>query len=556
MKLNILLIGGFLIVALMCGIVGLVATDTFLKVEKINAELQEDIVPNVIEIVEMKKSVYNVYAKGMEYIIHRRHKKNAAAIKAEMKKAMDELKELGDKHFEHKRYLGTEKRKNVQQLLDKIVTFNYAISGIIDFIEAQVEDTEQIDQKIAEIENRTVNSAYRILADHLMEHKMAHIQELEDANITVTEAHISSRNTIIITTLIIIILAITIGLAISRSVKGQIDELKEKAREIGEGNLDIRIKIKSKNEIGELAASFNQMADDLKLSSEAEKEKTKELQQLKDELEIKVSERTNELNEKVQKLNRSQRAMLYMVDDLNKTSKELKKERVELEASNNELEAFAYSVSHDLRAPLRSIDGFSQVLLENYTAKLDENGKHYLERVRAASQRMGKLIDDLLMLSRITRKEMRWEKVDLSELAKQVSSELQEHNTERKVEFNIAEGHKVNGDGVLLRTLIENLLGNAWKFTKEKDKPKISFGVVKKQGKKCYFIKDNGAGFEMKYANKLFKPFQRLHSEQEFAGTGIGLANVYRIIRRHGGSVWAESDGEGKGAIFYFTIEF
>ena len=223
MKLNILLIGGFLIVAILCGIVGLVATGTFGKVQKINAELQEDFVPQTILMVEMQKKAYKIYSKGMQYIIHRKWKEKAAETKEEMKEAMDELKELGDKHFEYSRYLSMEKRKNAQQILDKVAIFNYAVNGTIDFIDVQVGATEEINEKIAKIEDKTVYSAYRILADDLMEQKIEHMQELKDANKTVTEAHISSRNIIIITTLIIVILSITLGLAISRSVTRQID---------------------------------------------------------------------------------------------------------------------------------------------------------------------------------------------------------------------------------------------------------------------------------------------------------------------------------------------
>jgi light-regulated signal transduction histidine kinase (bacteriophytochrome) len=226
----------------------------------------------------------------------------------------------------------------------------------------------------------------------------------------------------------------------------------------------------------------------------------------------------------------------------------------QLEASNKELESFSYSVSHDLRAPLRSIDGFSLALLEDCADKLDAKGKDYLRRVRDATQRMARLIDDLLNLARVTREGMRRERVDLSALARSISADLKKTQPDRKVAFAIADGVVANGDAHLLRVALENLLGNAWKFTSKRPRTRIEFGVAKQNGTPAYFVRDDGAGFDMVYAGKLFGPFQRLHSPQEFEGTGIGLATVKRVIRRHGGRVWAES-AVGQGATFYFTLQ-
>jgi len=225
----------------------------------------------------------------------------------------------------------------------------------------------------------------------------------------------------------------------------------------------------------------------------------------------------------------------------------------QLNAFNHELEAFSYSVSHDLRAPLRSIDGFSKILLEDYADELDEEGNDYLKRVRAASQRMGQLIDDLLDLSRMTRSEMRRESVDLSDLAKSFAEELKRSQPERRVEFLIEGGLLVEGDKSLLRVVLENLLRNAWKFTGKQTHARIEFGASEQEDKRAYFVRDNGAGFDMAYADKLFGAFQRLHGGSEFEGTGIGLATVQRIIHRHGGRVWAEGR-VGYGATFYFTL--
>jgi PAS domain S-box-containing protein len=224
-----------------------------------------------------------------------------------------------------------------------------------------------------------------------------------------------------------------------------------------------------------------------------------------------------------------------------------------LDATNRELEAFSYSVSHDLRAPLRSIDGFSQALLEDYADKLDADGKGHLQRVRASTQRMGALIDDLLNLSRVTRGEMRSEPVDLTGMAQALAAELKKSAPDREVEFVIADGLSAQGDPRLLRIVIDNLLGNAWKYTSKHPRARIEFGFAQNNGHSAYFVRDDGAGFDMAYADKLFGAFQRLHRQAEFSGTGIGLATVQRIMHRHGGRVWAEGEVE-KGATFYFTL--
>ncbi|MBD2206702.1 GAF domain-containing protein [Calothrix sp. FACHB-1219] len=227
---------------------------------------------------------------------------------------------------------------------------------------------------------------------------------------------------------------------------------------------------------------------------------------------------------------------------------------VELQAVNKELEAFSYSVSHDLRAPLRSIDGFSQALLEDYQDQIDDTGKDYLHRIRSATQRMGQLIDDLLNLSRLMRSDMQLETVDLSSLARRIGIELQESHPEQQVELIVQPGLTAQGDSRLLQMLLTNLLDNAWKFTSKHDRAKIEFGVITpKTGIPVYFVRDDGAGFNMAYTNKLFSPFQRLHRVDEFPGTGIGLAIVQRIVHRHGGRVWAEGLVE-QGATFYFTL--
>lgn len=225
----------------------------------------------------------------------------------------------------------------------------------------------------------------------------------------------------------------------------------------------------------------------------------------------------------------------------------------QLEAANRELEAFAYSVSHDLRAPLRAIDGFSQMLLEDYLEKLDAPGQDALHRVRSGAQRMANLIDDLLNLSRIARVEMQRGPIDLSALARGIAEDLRRVNPERALEFNIADGVRVQADPALMRVVLENLLGNAVKFTAGRSPGRIELGRMRRDGRDAVFVRDNGAGFDMAFADKLFGAFQRLHSVQEFPGTGIGLATVQRIINRHGGRAWAEGT-VGQGATFFFEL--
>jgi light-regulated signal transduction histidine kinase (bacteriophytochrome) len=250
----------------------------------------------------------------------------------------------------------------------------------------------------------------------------------------------------------------------------------------------------------------------------------------------------------------------YDITDLKRAEREvrrlnadLEQRQVELEAANKELEAFSYSVAHDLRGPLRSLDGFSTILLGDYGDKLDTEGQKHLQRVRESVQTMSRLIEGLLTLAQVTRGELRCEPVDLTALARSVLDQLQANEPERKADFVIAKGLKVKGDARLLNVVLENLLGNAWKFTRRRSVTRIEFGMNPEAGQQIFFIQDNGAGFDMAHAEKLFGAFQRLHSTQEFEGMGIGLATVQRIIRRHDGEVWAEGAVD-QGATFYFTL--
>jgi signal transduction histidine kinase len=265
------------------------------------------------------------------------------------------------------------------------------------------------------------------------------------------------------------------------------------------------------SEIGILVTAFNQMLDQIQARGT-------ELQNAHDEMELRVRERT-----------------------------------AQLAATNAELEAFCYSVSHDLRAPLRAIDGFSKAVMEDYCNQMDDAGRESLERIRAAAQRMASLIDDLLSLSRITRAEMRLEPIDLSEVSTKVIAELRSSEPTRQVEFVIEPKLRAEGDPQLIRTVLENLIGNAWKFTSKRPRSRIEVGAIPNTGETTFFVRDNGAGFDQAYAKRLFAAFQRLHRASEFPGTGVGLASVQRVVNRHGGRIWAEGALD-QGATFYFTL--
>jgi signal transduction histidine kinase len=225
----------------------------------------------------------------------------------------------------------------------------------------------------------------------------------------------------------------------------------------------------------------------------------------------------------------------------------------DLASTNKELEAFAYSVSHDLRAPLRGIDGFTQILLRDYADKLDHDGNSHLDRISDNARRMDRLIDDLLRLSRLNRTEMRYMDVDLSAMILEIAKNLQSAEPDRTARFIVAEHIFVTGDPTLLGAAMSNLLANAWKFTSHHERATIEFAAAKLNGDVAYYVRDDGAGFDMEYADKLFGAFQRLHDTTEFPGTGVGLATVQRVVHRHGGRIWAEAEVE-KGATFYFTL--
>lgn len=324
----------------------------------------------------------------------------------------------------------------------------------------------------------------------------------------------------------LIFLSYFIALKLQSAISKPILDLTQTTEKISrEADYSVRVEKHGYDEIGLLYDSFNEMLSQIntreKERDAAEKlllESREKIKSINLELEQRVVQRT-----------------------------------AQLVAANKELEAFAYSVAHDLRTPLRAIDGFCQILLDEHKDKLNTQGQDLLTRVRNGAQRMSQLIDDILKLSKVTRSEMIIGEVNLSAIANAIANELIDSDKKRKVTFSIQDGVIVNADEQLLRIVMENLLGNAWKFTSKHSKANIEFNCTKTDDGTVCFIRDDGAGFDMNYKNKLFKAFQRLHDSVEFLGTGIGLATVQRIIQRHGGKIWAEGEVE-KGATFYFSL--
>ncbi len=317
--------------------------------------------------------------------------------------------------------------------------------------------------------------------------------------------------------IVVFVLSLLVALFVSHVFKKSVVEpvvsLAQVARAVSqEKNYSVRAApSKERDEVAVLITAFNEMLAQIQA-------RDNELQEAHDELEQRVTDRTRELL-----------------------------------VSNRELGAFSYSVSHDLRGPVDAVNGFAYVLTKEYASGLDDKGKELINHIRNSGKRMMQLIDDLLNLSRVTSGEMQREAVDLSGIARSITFELRESAPKREVEFVIAEVDAAEGDPRLLRVLLDNLIRNAWKYTSRRPKSKIEFGVERNNGNLIYFVRDDGVGFDARSAERLFQPFQRMHSPDEFPGNGIGLATVQRIVRRHGGEVWAVSEAE-KGATFYFYL--
>ncbi len=314
----------------------------------------------------------------------------------------------------------------------------------------------------------------------------------------------------------LMLLALVVSMLLSWQMQKQVTRpilgITSLARQVIEQrNFGLRATKSTNDEVGYLVDAFNDLLTEVEIRSAA-------LRTSNEQLENRVAERTSEL-----------------------------------ERANRELEAFSYSVSHDLRAPLRAIDGFSQALLEDYSTAIDDQGQDYLNRVRTAAQRMGRLIDDLLKLAKVSQASINMERIDLTSMAEAILEEFRSRDPNRQIHIEVEQDMSAVGDPQLIQIALENLLSNAWKYTGKVAKATIKFGTGTQEGSTFYCIGDNGAGFDMVYAGKLFGAFQRLHHSRDYPGTGVGLATVQRIIHRHGGQIWADAV-VGQGATFYFTL--
>jgi signal transduction histidine kinase len=319
----------------------------------------------------------------------------------------------------------------------------------------------------------------------------------------------AGRNLILV--LLVCLTGIPVAYLMARKMCGNIDQMVDGLAEIERGNLDYRLALGGCDELTDLAEAFNRMTA-ARLRAETE----------------------------VQRMNLS-------------LEKQVRARTMELQVANKELESFCYAVSHDLRAPLRHVRGFTEILKEDCAPHLSSQCQHHLEKISSSCDRMDALITDLLQLSRYSRAELTMEELDLTDLARLVETQLQSADPERTTRITIQDGLTARGDRPLITAVLQNLVGNAWKYSSRKEDARIEVGMEMVAGERRFFVRDNGAGFDMAHADKLFTPFQRLHNDREFEGTGIGLATVKRIIDRHGGRIWAEAAPDA-GATFYFTL--
>ena len=396
-----------------------------------------------------------------------------------------------------------------RQLEEPIFSEPEPSETLADLRRRSIETRELLEELQANTNSRAPDESAQKLYEELISRKLLvlHQESLVDAfrltdfsTARIAQAQQRVVGVILAGLALISLATVAAGWLIHRSVLAPIQRLQQATREVASGNWNFRLDIAGHDEIGEMSRNFDAMTTTLRNS-------------------FAQIERSNQ----------------------------------ELAALNREIEAFSYSVSHDLRAPLRSMDGFSLALLEDYGDRLDDEGREHLSRIRAASQRMGRLIDELLGLSRVTRTELVLRDVDLGAMARDIAISMQKLNPDRDVRWEIAEPLRVHADKALMQIAMQNLLENAWKFTSKSPNAVIRIGSTVADGRQVCFVADNGVGFDMTYADRLFGAFQRLHHESDFPGTGIGLAIVHRIIRRHDGTLWAEAR-PGQGATFQFHL--
>lgn len=435
----------------------------------------------------------------------------------EIARALNDLRLVTFEYILHRPERARTQEQEVAARLDRLIAGNpfsdHEATAVLDDLRERAAATHRIFEELAA---SPVRSGLNSAADEStrrfeaqLSSRLLILQQQSLADAFLLSDHSTQRINAAQQRVVIVIIAglalialTTAGLAwlINRHVLAPISRLEQATREVAAGNWNFKLDVRRADEIGDMSRNFDAMTHALRES-------------------FAQIEHKNE----------------------------------ELAALNKEIEAFSYSVSHDLRGPLRSMDGFSLALLEDYGDKLDDEAKDSLNRIRAASQRMGRLIDELLGLSRVTRTELSIRTVNLTSISREIAESLEQQQPGRSVQWVIDNDMTVNADKSLMHIAMQNLLENAWKFTGKTDKPVIRVGMIEHDGKKDCFVADNGVGFDMAYADRLFGAFQRLHHETEFSGTGIGLAIVQRIFRRHDGRIWVQAK-PGHGATFFFSL--
>ena len=510
MKLNLRtkLIGGFVIMLLLMGVVGLVGIYT-------SKHIQDHLEDTVEQDVEAANTL-GVVARRVGFI----HSNSLLHLIADSIDDMDRYEsEIADWEGRTSTDLGTlENTLKDQTTLDKLAEFRAAWDTYLRIWREQVVPLSRANRD----EEAFALARKRGAAGMAAQEAMYKLDELHDANVAVASHSLElagqdfrkSQTVLLAVILLATISGLAFGIRQSSLIAGAMNTVSKAAQLVAAGDLDQSVVVRTGDEIESMADSFNTMTSNMK--------------RMVEELQREITERR-------------------------RAEEALARSNAELQSVNKELEAFSYSASHDLRAPLRAIDGFSRVLLEKYSGALDKRGQHYLQRVRAGSQNMSQLIDDLLALSRIGRRPMNRKTVNLETIAQEAYKSLEDEWKDRKVNLTVHRCPSAFADPRLMQIVFTNLLSNALKFTRNCATAEIKVGCETKDQQTVFFVKDNGVGFDMKYADKLFAPFQRLHRAEEYEGTGIGLATVQRIIHRHGGRIWVESE-PGSGTTFCFII--
>ena len=598
-KLNL----GFLAIILLLWVICTLTVLNSMSVREVFVNLEADIVPVATKTAEMKYLTTEIRHWTLTYVIRGNVIRSGKTTKEWLHEQWTALEEGARQHLEHVGNIGLGEQRAAEEIVDLSLKL-ISVSAEIVHLKDRGTGNDELFEKVRKEFGSPLFYPLRKMLD---EHAAAHLEELSAVGNRISSKHDANITYTIILGLVTTLLAILVGLLVDRLfvryvternraeealreqyekreelerilnrtpavvflwraaegwpvefVSDNVDQFGYKPQDFYSGDVpyaDIVHPDDLERVVSEVTQHSSQEIYDSFTQEYRIVTKTGEICWVDDHTWIRrdedgiithyqgiivdITERKR-AEEKIRKLNRE-------------LEKRVRRRTRQLEAVNSELESFVYSVSHDLRAPLRAMDGFSEALAEDYAEKLEEKAKTYIKRVQRASRKMGQLIDDLLSLSQVSRGDLSFQKFDFSALAESVMSDLLQAQPERQVQVSIEPNLVGHGDLRLLRVVLYNLLDNAWKFTGKVDEVKIEFGRIETERGPAFFVRDNGVGFDMRYVHKLFGAFQRLHAESEFEGTGIGLATVARIVGRHGGQAWGEGK-VGRGATFCFTL--